>query len=87
MPAVQDREITQLVGANIRAAREEAGISQEALAAAAGINRAGLGKIERGEVETKLLTVMKVAGVLRRDLGDLVPEAHWTSEKVSGHWE
>lgn len=87
MRAVEDREVAEQLGARIRAAREEADMSQEALAAAAGVNRAGLGKIERGEVRTQVITLMRIAGALGRGPCDLMPEMRWKSTKMIGHWE
>lgn len=84
---MHDRDVSRLLGHNLRAAREDADMSQEALAAAAGINRAALGKVERGEVQTQVITLMKLAGALERDPGDLLPEVHWRSATVTGDWE
>jgi len=53
------------VGAAIRAARKESGLSQEALADAAGIDRSHMGKIERGERNVTLLNLVRVARALQ----------------------
>lgn len=52
------------LGSAIRDQRKELGLSQEALADAAGIDRAHMGKIERGERNVTLLNVIRVAVAL-----------------------
>ena len=52
------------IGEAIRAARKERGLSQEALADAAGIDRSHMGKIERGERNVTLLNLLRVAQAL-----------------------
>jgi transcriptional regulator with XRE-family HTH domain len=48
----------------VRAVRKARGMSQEALADAAGIDRSHMGKIERGERNVTLLNVAKIAAAL-----------------------
>lgn len=52
------------LGDAIRAARKEVGLSQEALADAAGLDRSHMGKIERGERNVSVLNVARVAQAL-----------------------
>jgi len=49
------------LGEAVRAARKDRGMSQEALADAAGIDRSHMGKIERGERNVTLLNVTRIA--------------------------
>ena len=51
----------EAVGAAIRTLRNEAGVSQEALALAAGLDRSYLGGVERGEHNLALVNLIKVA--------------------------
>jgi transcriptional regulator with XRE-family HTH domain len=51
-------------GANLRAARKRAGVSQEAVAKGAGIHRTEVGLLERGERMPRLDTILKLAGAL-----------------------
>lgn len=53
------------LGQAIRARREALEVSQEALADAAGMDRAHMGKIERGERNVTLLNLLKIAAALR----------------------
>lgn len=59
----------------MRAARKARGISQEALADAAGIDRSHMGKIERGERNVTLLNILKIAAALDGPASDLLREA------------
>ena len=63
------------LGEAVRAARKARGISQEALADAAGMDRSHMGKIERGERNVTLLNVLKIAAALDGPASDLLREA------------
>lgn len=52
------------LGQAVRARREALEMSQEALADAAQMDRAHMGKIERGERNVTLLNLLKIAGAL-----------------------
>jgi transcriptional regulator with XRE-family HTH domain len=52
-------------GKRVRAIRKEAGLSQEALADYAGIDRSYMGAIERGEVNLTLTKIHQIAKALR----------------------
>ena len=51
-------------GARVRALREQAGLSQEALAAQAGIHRTYMGGVERGERNLCLKNILRLAEAL-----------------------
>ena len=57
---------------NLKKARRAVGLSQEALALAAGINRSYVGQIERGIGNPSLLVMVKLAGTLKMDVADLL---------------
>ncbi len=59
------------IGEAIRAARGDAGISQEALANAADIDRSYMGGIERGEHNLTIINLIRVATALRLKPSDL----------------
>ncbi len=63
------------LGAAIRAARHDCGLSQEALADAAGIDRSHMGKIERGERNVSVLNVARVAEALGTTVASLMASA------------
>lgn len=52
------------LGEAVRNARKAAGLSQEALADAAEIDRSHMGKIERGERNVSVLNILKIAAAL-----------------------
>lgn len=52
------------LGAAIRAARREKGLSQEALAELADIDRSYMGGIERGEHNLAIINLLKIANAL-----------------------
>ncbi|RYG58238.1 MAG: XRE family transcriptional regulator [Alphaproteobacteria bacterium] len=52
------------LGAGVRAIRESAGLSQEALADAAGIDRSHMSRIERGRRNVSFLNVCRIADAL-----------------------
>ena len=57
-------DINKQVGFSIRRIREQRGLSQEKLAALAGLHRAYIGQIERGEKNVGLKNLEKVASAL-----------------------
>jgi transcriptional regulator with XRE-family HTH domain len=68
-------EILLDLGAAIRAQRLAMGLSQEALAHQAGIDRSHMGKIERGERNITLLNIERVAVVLGCQASSLLEQA------------
>jgi len=63
------------VGAAIRARRLELGVSQEALADSAKVDRSHMGKIERGERNVTLLLLQRVAAALNIAVHRLLEQA------------
>lgn len=63
------------LGQTVRAARKAAGLSQEALADASGIDRSHMGKIERGERNVTLLNLLKIARAVDVKASDLLASA------------
>jgi transcriptional regulator with XRE-family HTH domain len=64
-----------ILGAEIRARRLARELSQEALAAKAGLHRNFIGMAERGERNVTLLSLEAIADVLRISVGELVTAA------------
>ena len=62
------------LGKKIRAVREAAGLSQEDAAMEAALDRAYYGRIERGQVNVSALNLLKIAKVLKVDVGDFFPK-------------
>lgn len=63
------------LGKAVRAYRKAAGLSQEALADAAEIDRSHMGKIERGERNVTVLNILKIAAALNRPASEIFNEA------------
>jgi DNA-binding XRE family transcriptional regulator len=62
----------QVLGTRVRAFREDAGLTQEALAQAAGIGRVTLVRLENGKHVPKLGTLRAIAKILERPVEDLL---------------
>ena len=72
--ADKDRQL-ELLGRAVRARRKALGISQEALAQAADVDRSHMGKIERGERNVTLLNILKIASALDCRASDILAAA------------
>lgn len=72
-----DEDIRKLkaLGRAIRNARDVFGVSQEALAHQAGIDRSHMGKIERGERNVTALNLLRIAGALGVSVEEIFAEA------------
>lgn len=57
-------EARAIIGWNLRRLRVEQGLSQERLALAAGIDRAYVGRVERGSENVTITTLEAMAGAL-----------------------
>ncbi len=63
---------TAELGARMRARRNELGLSQEGLAAVAGLHWTFVGQVERGRRNISLHNLLKLAQALQIDPGELV---------------
>jgi len=72
-------EVRKVIGWNIRTLRVERGIAQEKLALESGIDRAYMGRVERGEENVTIARLEAVASVLD------VPVAAFFREPQKGH--
>ncbi len=59
-----DAELARAFGTAVMSLRHAAGISQEALAAMAGVERSHMGKLERGEHLPNLVAFFKIAAAI-----------------------
>ena len=62
-------------GLAVRSRREQAGISQEALAAIAGLHRTYVGSVERGERNVTLKNIFSLAAALKTTPSRLLADA------------
>lgn len=63
-----------IIGWNLRRLRVELGLSQERLALAAGIDRAYVGRVERGSENVTITTLEAMAKALAVPIADLLTE-------------
>jgi transcriptional regulator with XRE-family HTH domain len=59
------------LGLRLRELRQEAEFSQERFSDAAKLDRAGYGRVERGEVDLRLSTIERLAKTLKISVSDL----------------
>jgi transcriptional regulator with XRE-family HTH domain len=73
----QNRQSAELValGSAIKRRRLEKKVSQEGLALAAEVDRSYLGRVERGDNNPAVLTLIKIATALDMTLAELAMEA------------
>ena len=64
----------ELLGERIRLARVQLGLSQESIASLASMHVTNYGKIERGDANPSLLTVLRIATVLGTDIATLTAD-------------
>jgi len=67
-----DDDIVKRIGLNITIMRERRGLTQEKLAELAGLHRAYIGQIERGEKNIGLRNLQKIAKALKVSVRVLV---------------
>jgi DNA-binding XRE family transcriptional regulator len=67
--------VLMALGAAIRRARSAKGLSQEALAVDADLDRSYMGGIERGEHNLTLMNLVKIAGALKVRASNLLAES------------
>jgi transcriptional regulator with XRE-family HTH domain len=68
----KEKVILKLFGERVRVLRQTRGISQEALALAAGLDRTYVGGVERGERNISLINIHKIAQALDVSPSDLL---------------
>ncbi|MCL2668386.1 MAG: helix-turn-helix domain-containing protein, partial [Micrococcales bacterium] len=64
----------EVLGRRLAQAREDAGVTQEALARAVGLDRTAVVRLEKGERRLSVPELVAVAEVLRRPLAFFVAE-------------
>ena len=70
-----ERRVLREVGARIRAAREAAGLSQEDAAHRAGIDYKRWQRLEAGQVNATVRTLVRVSGAVKTDFWSLLAPA------------
>jgi len=70
--AKTDKEILQQFGANLKKVRMAKGYSLRELYAASGIDNGKISRMEQGETNVTILTIVRLAQALEVDLSELV---------------
>jgi transcriptional regulator with XRE-family HTH domain len=70
------RRLQEQFGDRARALRKLAGLSQEALALACGLDRTYIGGVERGERNISLINIHKIAEALNLPANELLKEGN-----------
>jgi len=70
-------------GENLRCARRLARLSQDELGQRASLHRTEIGKLENGDRAPRLETIVKLAGALEVDPGDLLVRMAWQPGRPS----
>ncbi|MBK5220282.1 MAG: helix-turn-helix transcriptional regulator [Thermoleophilia bacterium] len=73
-----DPEIARIFGANLLYCRKRAGVSQEELGFLSNLHRTEIGMLERGIRLARIDTLIKLAGSLEVEPGDLLDGLEWT---------
>jgi transcriptional regulator with XRE-family HTH domain len=73
-PVTGDERLQAAFGKTVRKSRDGSGLSQEKLAALAGLNRTYVGDVERGERNISIVNMQKIAKALGVRLSTLVTE-------------
>jgi len=82
MALMEEERFNRELGARIRAAREEARLTQEAVAGAVGLSRGSIANIERGDQAPPTYRLTLIAQVLNVDLSTLLPRSEWHASQV-----
>lgn len=72
------------LGAQLRELRLKANLTQDELAAYAGMSRGSIANIERGEQMPGLYRLILICKALRCDLEDVIPGGAFSAETVAG---
>ncbi|GAB4000781.1 hypothetical protein GCM10028807_54750 [Spirosoma daeguense] len=68
---IRDKEFIKLFGVSVRQKRQQKGLSQDELAYQCQVDVRQIGRIERGEINTTISTVLVLARALEVSIADL----------------
>ena len=82
---MHDLRLREQFGHNLKGARRRGGFSQEELASLDSLQRTEIGMLERGIRAPRLDTIIKLAGGLEVEPGELLSGMRWTiGSRISG---
>ena len=81
-------DVAKAFSAKLVAARLRAKLTQEELGFLSGLSRAHVSRLEKGEVDVRLSSFMRVAGGLGLDPSELLPTERWSPPAIpsAGHF-
>lgn len=77
----EELEACREIGRRVRAARKEAGLTQESLGHKAILDRTFVGHVERGETNPTALTLIRLATALEIDPGTLLADVRLSGDQ------
>ncbi len=78
------RAVSERFGANLLAARQAAGLSQEELSFLSGLHRTAVGQLERGVRIPRVDTLAKLCGALEVEYAVLMAGIYWSPPALRG---
>lgn len=78
------RAVSERFGANLLAARQAAGLSQEELSFLSGLHRTAVGQIERGTRIPRIDTLAKLCVALEVEYAVLMAGIYWSPPALRG---
>jgi transcriptional regulator with XRE-family HTH domain len=81
---VPSEDVAARIGANLRRERRRAGMTQEELAARAGLHRTAIGLLEQGHRVARADTLVQLAGALSISPAAFFDGIYWTPDGRGG---
>lgn len=87
MPEIDEKRLYEILGARLRDAREQhrPRLTQTTLSKALGVERTSISNIEAGKQRPPLHVLYKLCGLLRLDIGDVLPPMEEIEAELQKH--
>lgn len=77
----KNEEFLKMIGANVRRIRTDSNITMDSLSFESGIEYRQIGRIERGEVNTTVMSLYRIAKILKTDIRNFFDDTQ-LSQKI-----
>lgn len=77
----KNEEFLKMIGANVRRIRTDNNITMDSLSFESGIEYRQIGRIERGEVNTTVMSLYRIAKILKTDIRNFFDDTQF-SQKI-----
>lgn len=74
MLSPKNEEFLKMIGSNVRKIKSENNITMDSLSFESGIEYRQIGRIERGEVNTTVMSLYRIAKILKTDIRNFFDE-------------